>query len=79
MKLKTLIKIGRRKMKQIEVEDYPPILTATEISKILKISKPTAYTLMERPDFPLLRVGRCKRVMRDHFKSWLENNGEGYV
>ncbi len=66
-------------MKQIEVEDYPPILTATEISKILKISKPTAYTLMERPDFPLLRVGRCKRVMRDHFKSWLENNGEGYV
>lgn len=32
--------------------DYPVVLTATEVSRILQISKPTAYELMKRTDFP---------------------------
>ena len=60
-------------MKRTEIETYPVILTAIEISQILKISKPTAYGLMDRSDFPLIKIGRCKRVLRDEFFLWLSN------
>jgi excisionase family DNA binding protein len=54
-----------------EIKDYPPILTAHEICEILKVSKPTAYELMKRNDFPLIEIGKCKRVTRDDFIKWL--------
>ena len=53
------------------VEDYPMILTAEHIAEILMISKPTAYELMEQVSFPLIRVGRSKRVLKDKFFDWL--------
>jgi len=52
-------------------EDYPMILTAVHISEILIISKPKAYELMEQTSFPLIRIGRSKRVQKDAFFSWL--------
>ncbi|WP_391115868.1 helix-turn-helix domain-containing protein [Psychrobacillus sp. L3] len=61
-------------MKNSEINNYPIILTASEISQILKISKPTTYELMDRKDFPLIRIGRCKRVLRDEFFFWLNNH-----
>ncbi|PZX07414.1 excisionase family DNA binding protein [Psychrobacillus insolitus] len=53
------------------VEDYPMILTAEHIAEILMISKPTAYELMEQTSFPLIRIGRSKRVLKDKFFNWL--------
>jgi len=61
-------------MKGAEIESYPLVLTANEIGQILQISKPSAYVLMNRADFPLIRIGRCKRVLRDEFFSWLNNH-----
>jgi len=60
-------------MKQIDIDIYPIILTASDISEILKVSKPTAYELMDKDDFPLIKIGRCKRVLRDEFFLWLSN------
>ncbi|MGE7922023.1 helix-turn-helix domain-containing protein [Viridibacillus arvi] len=60
-------------MKIAEIDSYPIVLTAIEISQILLISKPSAYELMDRADFPLIRIGRCKRVLRDEFFLWLRN------
>lgn len=60
-------------LKQIDIETYPIILTAGDISKIIKVSKPTAYELMDKHDFPLIKIGRCKRVLRDEFFLWLRN------
>lgn len=54
-----------------DIEDYPMILTAVHISEILMISKPTAYELMEQTSFPLIRIGRIKRVRKDEFFNWL--------
>ncbi|MFN7249558.1 MAG: DNA-binding protein [Anaerobacillus sp.] len=48
-------------------EQYPMILTEKEISDILKVSKPTAYEVLENRDFSLKRIGRCERVMRNPF------------
>ncbi|MBD8033041.1 helix-turn-helix domain-containing protein [Solibacillus sp. A46] len=53
------------------LEDYPVILTAEHIAEILMVSKPTAYELMEQTSFPLIRIGRCKRVLKDKFFDWL--------
>ncbi|MDO7486492.1 hypothetical protein Q5O89_12925 [Peribacillus frigoritolerans] len=50
------------------IEDYPMILTAVHLSEILMVSKPTAYELMEQKSFPLIKLGRSKRVLRDKFQ-----------
>lgn len=61
-------------MRRYEIESLPIILSAKDISQILKISKPSAYELMDKDDFPLIRLGRTKRVLRDEFFSWLKNH-----
>lgn len=55
-----------------KADDYPLILTATDLSEIMKVSKRTAYEVMNNSDFPLIRIGKCKRVDREEFFSWLE-------
>lgn len=55
-----------------EKEDYPIILKVKEIAEILSVSERSAYDLMERPDFPLIRIGRQKRVQREAFFDWLD-------
>jgi len=60
-------------MSKTNKESYPLVLTAVDISEILQISKPTAYELMDKPDFPLIKIGRCKRVLREDFFLWLSN------
>ena len=61
-------------MRKNDIESLPIILSAKDISQILKISKPSVYQLMESSDFPLIRIGRCKRVLRDEFFLWLSNH-----
>ncbi|MFJ7932950.1 helix-turn-helix domain-containing protein [Sporosarcina sp. NPDC096371] len=61
-------------MKKNDIDSYPIVLTAVDISEILQISKPSAYELMKRTDFPLIKIGRCKRVLRDQFYLWLSNH-----
>ncbi|WP_315900429.1 helix-turn-helix domain-containing protein [Neobacillus bataviensis] len=48
------------------------MLSATHLSEILTISKPTAYKVMDSTDFPLIKIGGCKRVYREEFDKWLE-------
>lgn len=61
-------------MNRTEWVSFPMVLTATDISEILKISKPSAYELMKRDDFPLIKIGRCKRVLKEQFFVWLNTN-----
>lgn len=53
--------------------DYPLILTADHVAEIMGISKRVAYQLMEYKGFPLIRLGRLKRVNRDSFFQWLDS------
>ena len=52
---------------------YPVILDVHHISEILQISVHSAYELMKHKEFPLLKVGRLKRVVKEDFISWLSN------
>jgi excisionase family DNA binding protein len=56
-------------------DDYPMILTVNEVMEILRIGKRVAYELMSRKDFPTVRIGRLKRVNRDSFFEWIQNEG----
>lgn len=52
--------------------EYPLILTADHIAEIMGVSRRIAYEMMEYKGFPLVRIGRLKRVNRDSFFYWLD-------
>ena len=55
-------------------EELPATLSATDISKYLGISKANSYQLMNRSDFPTLKLGNRKLVPKDKFLIWVTNN-----
>lgn len=57
-------------------EDYPLILTVKDVMEILGIGKRVAYELMDRKDFPTVRIGKLKRVNRDLFFSWIDQQSK---
>lgn len=52
-------------------DDYPDLLTAEHIAEIMGVSKPIAYQVMEYKGFPLLRIGRLKKVRKEKFYEWM--------
>lgn len=54
-------------------EEYPDVLTAQDIASIMRISIAKAYDMMEWNGFPLIRVGRNKRVSKEAFFEWIKN------
>jgi excisionase family DNA binding protein len=53
----------------------PPdtVLTITELSKYLKISRSTLYKLAQESKVPAQKVGRHWRFHRDAVDTWLKN------
>ncbi|WP_100406230.1 MerR family transcriptional regulator [Bacillus solitudinis] len=52
-------------------EDYPILMQAPHVAEIVGVSLRIAYEIMERKDFPLIRIGRAKRVEKEAFFNWL--------
>ncbi|MET3291827.1 UNVERIFIED_CONTAM: putative DNA-binding transcriptional regulator AlpA [Brevibacillus sp. OAP136] len=59
-----------------KIEQYPLVLNANHLAEIIGVSKRVAYEIMDKTGFPLIRIGRCKRVSREAFFKWLN---EQYV
>lgn len=51
-------------------------LNASELAQELNISRPTAYALMRRDDFPVLKVGTRKLVPRAQLEEWIARQTE---
>lgn len=68
--------------KATNIEAYPLVLTAAHVAEIIGISKRVCYEIMDKPGFPLIRIGRCKRVTREALFKWLNEQytyqGEGH-
>ena len=47
-------------------------MTVTEAGKALGVSRPVAYELAKREDFPVVRVGRRLLVPVDGLREWLK-------
>ena len=61
----------------MDLVDYPDILRAEDIARILRISRQSAYELLNSKGFPTLRVGK-KRMMvpKDKFIVWVDENSQ---
>ena len=54
-------------------ETMPDVMDAKQIAQVLHISKAGAYTLLNDPDFPTLRIGGRKLVMKNDLVEWLKS------
>lgn len=66
----------------MNIEDYPFVMNASQLAKFLQVSRPTAYELMRRTDFPSIRIlvtdtsRGSVRVLRDDVVEWLKKQRE---
>ena len=51
--------------------DNSLVITVRDMADRLKISMPTAYSLTERPGFPVIRIGRKKLVLVSELERWI--------
>lgn len=56
------------------------LLTADELSKILRVPKTTLYTLSQQGKVPAIKIGKHWRYIKSEIKKWIErnNNYNGY-
>ena len=55
-------------------ETMPDVMDAKQLAKALQISKAGAYNLLSTPDFPTLRIGGRKMVMKSELIAWLRRH-----
>lgn len=55
-----------------KIKKIPFALKAEDIQEFLNISRSSAYALMKREDFPLIVIGKNKRVKAEDFLKWVE-------
>ena len=53
-------------------ETMPDVMDAKQIAEALQISKAGAYNLLNDPNFPTLRIGGRKLVMKADLMEWLK-------
>ena len=51
----------------------PDVITAEQLASALQISKSGAYALLNHSDFPTLRVGGRKMVIKKDLLEWLNS------
>ena len=54
-------------------EAMPDVMDAKQLAKALQISKAGAYNLLNDPDFPTLRIGGRKLVLKQELIAWLKS------
>jgi len=52
----------------------PDVMDAKQLAEALQISKAGAYNLLNDPDFPTLRIGGRKMVMKNELIIWLKDH-----
>lgn len=60
-------------MKREPFENMPDVMDAKQIAEALQLSKAGAYNLLSNPDFPTLRIGGRKLVLKQELIAWLKS------
>lgn len=55
------------------------VLTVPEAAAYLRVSKPTMYNLINRADFPKIKIGRKIIIPRVEFMNWLSREAGGNI
>ena len=61
-------------MSREPLENLPDVMDAKQLAEALQISKAGAYNLLNAPDFPTLRIGGRKLVMKNELILWLKSH-----
>lgn len=56
----------------MEREELPEVMTIKEVKQFLKIGRNSAYDLVNRKEFRVLRVGKSIRINRADFLRWFD-------
>ncbi len=56
------------------LSSLPDVITAEQLASALQISKSGAYALLNRSDFPTLRIGGRKMVIKRDLLEWLNSH-----
>ena len=59
------------------VQELPIVLTVDQIQKVLGLSRPKTYELVNTAGFPTIRIGRAIRVPREAFLQWIHEQQGG--
>lgn len=60
-------------MKRELFENMPDVMDAKQIAEVLHLSKAGAYNLLSNSNFPTLRIGGRKLVLKQELIAWLKN------
>ena len=58
-------------------DELPLFLNAATVAKVLGVSPSSGYELMNKKDFPVLRIGSRMVVPKEKFVGWVERHTEG--
>ena len=67
-------------MKESAYKDYdelPLFLNASTVAKVLGVSLSSAYELMHKPDFPVLKISSRLVVPKEKFVEWVSRHTQG--
>ena len=64
-------------MSREPLENLPDVMDAKQLADVLHISKAGAYNLLNSSDFPTLRIGGRKLVMKQDLLEWLRSHSNG--
>ena len=53
------------------LENYPPVLTVSQVAEILNVNKNTVFRLIKAGEIPAMRVGRLIRIPKDRMIEYL--------
>ena len=56
----------------MEREELPEVMTIKDVKQFLKIGRNSAYDLVNRKEFRVLRVGKSIRINRADFLRWFD-------
>lgn len=59
-------------------ENLPDVLNAKHLAEALHLSKAGAYNLLNAADFPTLKIGGRKLVMKQDLLLWLKKHVNGH-
>ena len=60
-------------------DELPLFLNANIVSKVLGISKTSAYELVRSKGSPVLKIGSRLVVPKEKFREWVEQNTGGSI
>ena len=60
-------------MKREPFENMPDVMDAKQIAEALHLSKAGVYNLLSNPNFPTLRIGGRKLVLKQELITWLKS------